>query len=177
MKSAVCVMIYGKITGHVEFREQVGRVKITIDLQRVPPGKHGFHIHTTGDLREGCMSLCGHYNPHHKSHGDKSSKGFMIYVMSDFFVTGYTLMSFKEQEISKKQSYSRSEIFKICRKRTVDEITKELGRPTKIEHNGNNNCLHYELEINDDDRYKSFTVMIDSENKGIGVSYLTTEMR
>ena len=109
--------------------------------------------------------------------GDKSSKGFMIYVMSDFFVTGYTLMSFKEQEISKKQSYSRSEIFKICRKRTVDEITKELGRPTKIEHNGNNNCLHYELEINDDDRYKSFTVMIDSENKGIGVSYLTTEMR
>jgi len=74
MKSAVCVMTYGKITGHVEFREQAGRVKITIDLQRVPPGKHGFHIHTTGDLRDGCMSLCGHYNPHHKSHGDKSSK-------------------------------------------------------------------------------------------------------
>lgn len=25
---------------------------------------HGFHIHETGDLSQGCASLAAHYNPH-----------------------------------------------------------------------------------------------------------------
>ncbi|KAI5695356.1 superoxide dismutase [Cu-Zn] isoform X2 [Diaphorina citri] len=31
--------------------------------------EHGFHIHEKGDLREGCASLGGHYNPQQKQHG------------------------------------------------------------------------------------------------------------
>jgi Cu-Zn family superoxide dismutase len=38
---------------------------------KLPPGKHGFHIHTAGDLRgEGCQGACDHY---HK--GETASHG------------------------------------------------------------------------------------------------------
>ncbi|PIK35991.1 putative superoxide dismutase [Apostichopus japonicus] len=30
---------------------------------------HGFHIHTYGDLKEGCQSTGGHFNPFGKDHG------------------------------------------------------------------------------------------------------------
>ena len=74
MVEAVCVITNGSISGFVEFKELKNRVKITIKLSKVPEGKHGFHIHRTGDLREGCKSLCTHYNPFNKKHGGKSSK-------------------------------------------------------------------------------------------------------
>jgi Cu-Zn family superoxide dismutase len=35
-----------------------------------PNSLHGFHIHDSGDLRNGCESLCSHYNPHNNKHGD-----------------------------------------------------------------------------------------------------------
>ena len=74
MVEAVCVITNGTISGFIEFKELKNRVKITIKLNKVPEGKHGFHIHRTGDLREGCKSLCSHYNPFNKKHGGKSSK-------------------------------------------------------------------------------------------------------
>lgn len=48
-------------------------VKVYATFFRLPDGKHGFHIHTAGDLRgEGCKGACAHY---HKgsptSHGDE----------------------------------------------------------------------------------------------------------
>lgn len=33
------------------------------------PGEHGFHVHNTGNLTEGCKSLGPHYNPTHANHG------------------------------------------------------------------------------------------------------------
>ena len=32
------------------------------------------HIHETGDLTEGCKSLCAHYNPFNKTHGGPNDK-------------------------------------------------------------------------------------------------------
>lgn len=48
-------------------------VKVYAVFSALPPGKHGFHIHTAGDLRgEGCKGACAHY---HKgsptTHGDE----------------------------------------------------------------------------------------------------------
>ena len=75
---AVCVITNSKkkIKGHIIFKEDLNNKEtlIKIDLSNVPLGKHGFHIHTSGDLRDGCKSLCSHYNPFNKTHGDISSK-------------------------------------------------------------------------------------------------------
>lgn len=38
-------------------------VSITATFTKLPPGKHGFHIHRMGDLRgEGCAGACEHFN-------------------------------------------------------------------------------------------------------------------
>ena len=43
-------------------------------MENVLKGKHGIHIHETGDLRMGCISLCEHYNPYNKVHGGPNDK-------------------------------------------------------------------------------------------------------
>jgi len=64
------------ITGHVLFTEDRRKKEtiITVHFENVPGGKHGFHIHTLGDLRAGCDSLCAHYNPHNQPHGGRDSE-------------------------------------------------------------------------------------------------------
>jgi Cu-Zn family superoxide dismutase len=73
---AVCVFQESKIKGYVLFNEDKVKkqTKITIHLKNVPLGKHGFHIHSSGDLREGCKSLCAHFNPYNKTHGGPNDK-------------------------------------------------------------------------------------------------------
>ena len=52
-------------------------IQLTATINKLPPNKHGFHIHESGDLRgEGCLGLCAHYNKGKKSrkHGGFHSK-------------------------------------------------------------------------------------------------------
>lgn len=46
-------------------------IKLQTIFTKLPPGKHGFHIHRLGDLRgEGCKKACEHYhNGPPTSHG------------------------------------------------------------------------------------------------------------
>jgi len=38
-------------------------VKVTAFFTKLPPGKHGFHIHRAGDLRgKGCQGACDHWH-------------------------------------------------------------------------------------------------------------------
>ncbi len=60
----------GKIKGHILFTELTKRMKIELDLYDLPEGLRGFHIHDKGNLLEGCKSLCSHFNPTNKQHGD-----------------------------------------------------------------------------------------------------------
>jgi Cu-Zn family superoxide dismutase len=70
-KQAVAVIDSGKIKGVVVFTQRDNRVSISIDIKGLKKNaKHGFHIHETGDLREGCNSCCAHYNPDNTEHGD-----------------------------------------------------------------------------------------------------------
>jgi Cu-Zn family superoxide dismutase len=56
-KQAVAVIDSGKIKGVVVFTQRDNRVSISIDIKGLKKNaKHGFHIHETGDLREGCNS-------------------------------------------------------------------------------------------------------------------------
>ena len=72
---AVCVLSIGKIKGYILFTETQNKdkVRVILDLKDVQKGKHGFHIHRTGDLREWCSSLCSHYNPYNNTHGGRNS--------------------------------------------------------------------------------------------------------
>ena len=66
----------GKIKGTVLFTENTkDEVNIDINLSGLKKNhKHGFHIHEYGDLSEGCESMCSHFNPFGKTHGDPDSK-------------------------------------------------------------------------------------------------------
>jgi Cu-Zn family superoxide dismutase len=64
------------VNGTVVFKEssRSDNIIITVDLHGLKPGKHGFHIHETGNLLDNCDSCKGHFNPHGKTHGGLTSK-------------------------------------------------------------------------------------------------------
>jgi len=72
---AVCI-IAGKCEGIVELEEYGPKnTKIILYIKKLKPNtSHAFHIHETGDLRDGCKSLKAHYNPHNKNHGGPNDK-------------------------------------------------------------------------------------------------------
>ena len=74
---AICVLTNvenKKIKGFIEFdmvkKNKKNIMKISINIEGLKPGKHGFHIHEKGNLLEGCGSLCAHFNPDNTTHGD-----------------------------------------------------------------------------------------------------------
>ena len=70
---AVCVFDRahsGSVSGSVQMSSLGdGTTRFVCSIVGLTPGLHGFHIHTYGDLREGCKSACDHYNPWGRSHG------------------------------------------------------------------------------------------------------------
>jgi len=59
------------VNGTVTF-EQPGPgqpTRVRAIITGLAPGKHGFHIHQWGDLREGCKTAGAHFNPKGKNHG------------------------------------------------------------------------------------------------------------
>ncbi len=71
---AVCVLQStggSGVSGWVQFTQQEDGILITAEVDGLAPGKHGFHIHELGDLRQGDGSGCaGHYNPTKQRHGN-----------------------------------------------------------------------------------------------------------
>jgi Cu-Zn family superoxide dismutase len=69
ISEAVAVIDTGKIKGTIVFTEKENYVSIRIDIIGLKKNaKHGFHIHESGDLRDGCKSCCAHYNPEKTEH-------------------------------------------------------------------------------------------------------------
>lgn len=64
-----------KIQGIIEFKEsnRSNNIIINIKLSGLKPGKHGFHIHETGNLLEDCKSCKSHFNPFGEVHGGPNS--------------------------------------------------------------------------------------------------------
>ncbi len=46
-----------------------GLLRFRIRVVNIPPGKHGFHLHRSGNDLEGPSGLCAHYNPTEMTHG------------------------------------------------------------------------------------------------------------
>jgi len=61
----------GTIAGSVQFMEDIdnGVTIIKVYITGLRKGLYGFHVHESGDLTEGCKSLCAHFNPFNKQHG------------------------------------------------------------------------------------------------------------
>lgn len=70
--NAVCVLKNGEINGVVFFRQRLDQKNLTEvygTIKGLQPGLHGFHIHTYGDLTNGCDSAGPHFNPLNQDHG------------------------------------------------------------------------------------------------------------
>ena len=105
---AICILdarTAQKASGIVRFEQEsaFSPTKIRGDFVGLTPGqKHGFHIHTWGDLSNGCLTAGPHLNPYGKTHGgpddeerhvgdlgnvqgDGEGKG--VYERTDYLVT------------------------------------------------------------------------------------------
>ena len=72
MKKAVAVF-QRKITGYVLFIDHETNISVNVHLEgKISDGKHGFHIHSKGNLmNDNCSKCGGHYNPENVSHGGR----------------------------------------------------------------------------------------------------------
>lgn len=61
--------------GTVTFEQTPSGLLITAELTGLPPGEHGFHVHTTGACEPPFQSAGGHFNPTDASHGYMSEGG------------------------------------------------------------------------------------------------------
>ena len=57
----------GAAKGELVFYQRhppTGPILVKGNLTDLPPGKHGLHVHQSGDLRQGCDKLGSHFNPY-----------------------------------------------------------------------------------------------------------------
>jgi Cu-Zn family superoxide dismutase len=80
LKQARCILYNSdhQEGGVVLFQElSIGgpvEIRILLDSRDLSPGLHGIHIHRSGNLSQEPTSLCDHYNPFGKDHGDLNEK-------------------------------------------------------------------------------------------------------
>jgi Cu-Zn family superoxide dismutase len=65
----------GQKVGDALLEQTPHGVLITLDLSRLPPGTHAFHIHETGKCEPPFKTAGGHFNPTGRKHGIKSEAG------------------------------------------------------------------------------------------------------
>lgn len=76
---AVCEIVEvggSGVSGTVNFEQQGETVTITGKIEGLTPGKHGFHVHASGDLsdKEKGESTGGHFDPTNMKHGRPSDE-------------------------------------------------------------------------------------------------------
>jgi len=76
--SAIACFTGPGINGYVLFEQERTRlpVRVTFCLDgfKKADALHAIHIHEYGDLRDGCSSLGGHWNPFKRNHGNQMTK-------------------------------------------------------------------------------------------------------
>lgn len=73
-KKAAIAVFKGKLSGYVKFKQNSTDqpVRISGKIEKLKPGKHGFHVHVYGNLlNSDCAKCGGHFNPYNKKHGGR----------------------------------------------------------------------------------------------------------
>jgi Cu-Zn family superoxide dismutase len=66
----------GEPIGTAKLKETPKGVSLTIEVSKLPPGAHGFHIHAVGKCEPpDFKSAGGHFNPEGKKHGLQNPEG------------------------------------------------------------------------------------------------------
>jgi len=66
----------GANVGTAKLKETAKGVSLTLEVENLPPGVHGFHIHTVGKCEPpDFKSAGGHFNPEGKKHGWENPEG------------------------------------------------------------------------------------------------------
>lgn len=73
----------GQRVGVATFAARRGEVAVSAAIWRVPPGFHGFHVHTTGICEPPFTSAGGHFNPTGADHGDHAGDFPSLLVNED----------------------------------------------------------------------------------------------
>src|SRR5581483_7329594 len=63
------------IEGTLKFEDTDKGLKITGQIENVPTGEHGFHIHEFGDCSDDGKAAGGHFNPDQHPHGQVLKEG------------------------------------------------------------------------------------------------------
>ena len=87
----VCVLKCSSnhIHGIVKLMDMCKGLKIVIDVFDLPPGNHGIHIHHYGNIIKEPASLCDHYNPLGKTHGDANAEESHLGDLGNVYVDKY----------------------------------------------------------------------------------------
>ena len=66
----------GDVVGRASLSPDAQGVKITLNVEKLPAGAHGFHVHAVGRCdAPDFASAGGHFNPEGKKHGLKNPEG------------------------------------------------------------------------------------------------------
>ncbi|XP_078699422.1 superoxide dismutase [Cu-Zn]-like [Branchiostoma floridae x Branchiostoma belcheri] len=67
---AVAVLT-GVVTGTIHFIQESPTSPVVVrgEVRGLTEGLHGFHVHQSGDMTNGCTSMGSHYNPFGRNHG------------------------------------------------------------------------------------------------------------
>ena len=57
------------VTGTATLSDTPAGLQVVVQVSGTPPGKHGLHIHQSGDCAEKGNAAGGHYNPDHVTYG------------------------------------------------------------------------------------------------------------
>jgi len=69
----------GREVGRARWREDVAGVLLELDVQGLPPGAHGIHLHAVGVCQGPDFASAGpHWNPLGRQHGFENPRGYHL---------------------------------------------------------------------------------------------------